>query len=103
MALIEQGTINQSTARKQVLPEMWSSGRDARAIVDEKGLAQISDPAIIEASVDKVLAENDDLLQRYLDGNHKVLNALFGKIMGAMRGQGDPAVVRRTLMDKLEN
>ena len=102
LTLIEQGTINQSTARKQVLPQMWSTGADARDIVEDRGLAQISDPAAIEASVDKVLAENDDLLQRYLGGNEKVLNALFGKIMGAMRGKADPAIVRRVLLDKLE-
>ena len=101
LTLVQQGTINQSTARKKVLPEMWSSGKDARAIVDERGLAQISDPAIIEASVDKVLAQNDDMLQRYLGGNEKVLNALFGKIMGELRGKGDPGIVRRVLLDKL--
>jgi len=103
LALIEQGTINQSTARKQVLPEMWSTGADARDIVEDRGLAQVSDPAIIEASVEKALAENDELLQRYLSGNEKVLNALFGKIMGAMRGKADPAVVRGVLLDKLES
>ena len=43
------------------------------------------------------------MLQRYLGGNEKVLNALFGKIMGELRGKGDPAVVRRVLMDELEN
>ena len=101
--LVQQGSINQSTARKQVLPRMWSSGADARAIVDAKGLAQISDQAVIAASVSKVLAENDDMLQRFLAGNNKVLNALFGKIMGELRGKGDPAVVRRVLMDELEN
>jgi len=101
LTLVQQGTINQSTARKKVLPEMWSSGNNARAIVDERGLAQISDPVIIEASVDKVLAQNDDMLQRYLGGNEKVLNALFGKIMGELRGKGDPSIVRRVLLDKL--
>ena len=101
LTLVQRGTINQSSARKKVLPEMWATGKDAGAIVEERGLAQISDPALIEASVDKVLAQNDTLLQRYLGGNEKVLNALFGKIMGEMRGKGDPAVVRRVLLDKL--
>ena len=102
LTLVQQGTINQSTARKQVLPAMWSSGADARAIVDEKNLAQISDQSVIAATVNKVLGENDDMLQRYLGGNQKVLNALFGKIMGELRGKGDPAVVRRVLMDTIE-
>ncbi len=103
LTLVQQGAINQSTARKQVLPAMWSSGKDARAIVDAKGLAQISDQSVIAASVDKALGENDDMLQRYLGGNQKVLNALLGKIMGELRGKGDPAVVRSVLLDKLED
>ena len=102
LTLVQQGTINQSTARKQALPAMWSSGADARAIVDEQGLAQISDQDLIAAAVSKVLGENDDMLQRFLGGNKKVLNALFGKIMGELRGKGDPAVVRRLLMDTIE-
>ena len=103
LSLIQEGKINQSTARKKVLPEMWKTGKHARAIVDAGGLAQISDTFVIEASADKVLAQNDDMVQRYLGGNEKVLNALFGKIMGELRGKGDPAVVRRVLLDKLEN
>ena len=81
---------------------MWTSGKDAATIVDEKGLAQISDPAIIQTIVDKVLFENDNMVQRFLGGNDKVLNALFGKIMGEMRGKGDPAIVRRVLLQRLE-
>ena len=103
LSLVQEGKINASTARKKVLPEMWKKGKDARAIVDESGLAQISDTSVIEASADKVLTENDDMVQRYLSGNEKVLNALFGKIMGEMRGKGDPAVVRRVLLEKLDN
>ena len=102
LELVQRGTINQSTARKNILPEMWTSGKDAATIVDEKGLAQISDPAIIETIVDKVLFENDNMVQRFLGGNDKVLNALFGKIMGEMRGKGDPAIVRRVLLQRLE-
>ncbi len=101
LALVQAGTINQSTARKQVLPEMWMSGKDARQIVDERGLAQVSDAALIGDIVDKVLADNDELVARYLAGNDKVINALFGRIMGALRGKGDPAVVRRALTEKL--
>ncbi len=103
LSLVQEGTINPSTARKKVLPEMWKSGKSARAIVDEGGLAQISDTSVIEASAEKVLAANDDMVQRYLGGNEKVLNALFGKIMGEMRGKGDPAIVREALLSRLEN
>jgi aspartyl-tRNA(Asn)/glutamyl-tRNA(Gln) amidotransferase subunit B len=100
--LVESGTINANTARKNVLPEMWDKGTNAQKIVDDKGLAQISDPAVIAEKVDEALAQNGDMVQRYLDGNDKVINALFGKTMGALRGKGDPAVVRRILQEKLD-
>ena len=103
LALIEKGIINQNTARKKVLTEMWSGGRAAETIVEEKGLAQISDPAVIGAKVDKVIAENDTMVQRLLAGNNKVMNALFGKIMGEMRGKGDPKIVRQILQQKLDS
>ena len=103
LRLIQEGKINPSTARKKVLPEMWKTSKNARAIVDDGGLAQISDTSLIETSAERVLAENDDMVARYLSGNKKVLNALFGKIMGEMRGKGDPAIVRRVLLAKLDS
>lgn len=103
LSLVEKGTINQSTARKKVLSEMWDNGKDAQTIVDEKGLAQVSDPALIAEKVETVLTENDKLVQSILSGNDKAINALFGKVMGAMRGSGDPKVVRQVLNDKLDS
>ncbi len=102
LALIENGTINQGTARKSVFSEMWETGKDAQTIVDEKNLAQISDTSVIEETVAKVIAENDALVQKFLDGNDKLINAIFGKIMGAMRGKGDPKIVRQILQSKLD-
>jgi len=100
--LVTNGTINANTARKKVLPVMWDEGKDAQAIVDEKGLAQISDPAIIEEKVNEAMVQNEDMVQRYIDGNDKVINAIFGKAMGALRGKGDPKVVRQILQQKLD-
>ncbi len=103
LMLIQKGTINQSTARKKVVSEMWDTGKTAQAIVEEKGLAQVSDTGLITEKVEKVMGENDDLVQSLLGGNDKVMNALFGKIMGEMRGKGDPKVVREVLQQKLED
>ena len=101
LALVQDGVINQSTARKRVLPAMWETGKHARAIVDEQGLAQVSDTSLIGEAVDSVLRANDDMVQRYLAGNEKVVNAIFGRIMGELRGQGDPRAVRQILTERL--
>lgn len=103
LALVEKNTINPSIARKKVLTEMWTSGQAAQAIVEEKGLEQISNPEVISAKVGKVIAENDKMVQKLLAGNSKVMNALFGKIMGEMRGKGDPRIVRQMLQEKLDS
>ncbi len=103
LSLVQEGVINQSTARKQVLPAMWETGKEARAIVDQRGLAQVSDAGLIGETVDQVFSANGDMVERYLGGNEKVINAIFGRIMGALRGKGDPAIVREILLERLEN
>ncbi len=102
LTLVQNGAINQSTARKKALAEMWNTGKTAREIVDEKGLAQISDPDIIDAAIEKVIANNQDLVQRLLDGNDKVINALFGRVMGELRGKAEPSLARKILQSKID-
>ncbi|MEO1290734.1 MAG: Asp-tRNA(Asn)/Glu-tRNA(Gln) amidotransferase GatCAB subunit B, partial [Chloroflexota bacterium] len=103
LMLVEEGTINATTARKKVLPVMWSEGKDAQQIVDDEGLAQVSDTSIISEKVQEAVDNNPDMVQKYLDGNENVINAIFGRVMGALRGQGDPKVVRQVLTEKLES
>jgi len=100
--LVEKGTINPATARKDVLPEMFDTGQTADVIVEARGLAQISDPALIAEKVTEAIAANPDMVQKYLEGNEKLLNALFGKTMGALRGKGDPKIVRDMLQEQLD-
>ena len=99
--LVEKGTINAATARKDVLPLVWETGDDPAKIVEQKGLAQVSDPDLIGKVLDEVMAGNQDAVQSYLGGREQAANALFGKAMGQLKGKGDPAVVRQLLSDKL--
>lgn len=100
--LVENGTINPATARKKVMPAVWETGADPAAVVEEKGLAQISDENVIAEKVDEAISANQDMVDKYLDGNDKVINAIFGRTMGLLRGKGDPAVVRQVLQEKLD-
>jgi len=99
--LVDEGTINANTARKKVLNEMWENGTDAKSIVEKQGLAQVSDPAVIGEKIDQVLANDPKTVQSYLDGKEKLFNALVGKVMSAMRGKANPAVVNQVLAEKL--
>jgi aspartyl-tRNA(Asn)/glutamyl-tRNA(Gln) amidotransferase subunit B len=99
--LVDGGTINKATG-VTVLEEMFDTGADPQAIVDAKGLAQISDTSAIEAAVDQMLAENPAWLAEYLGGKDKLFGPMMGKVMGILKGQGNPAVVREVMAKMLD-
>ncbi len=101
--LVEDKTINATTARKKVLPIMWDEGKSAKAIVADENLAQVSDTSLISEKVHEAIDANGDMVQKYLDGNENVINAIFGRVMGSLRGQGDPSVVRQVLTERLNS
>lgn len=98
--LVDDRVINKATAT-DVLNEMWETGADPAQIVETKGLAQVSDTGAIESAVQGVLDANADMVSRYVAGEDKLMGPLMGKVMAAMKGKGDPAVVREVLTSKL--
>lgn len=100
--LVESGQINAATARADVLPVIWESGQDAEAIVKDKGLAQVSDTSLISDNVAQAMERNPDMVQKYINGEEKVFNALFGQVMGALKGKANPTVVKNVLKAALE-
>jgi aspartyl-tRNA(Asn)/glutamyl-tRNA(Gln) amidotransferase subunit B len=101
---IADGTVSHSGA-KQVLDVLWSSAGNVVAFVDaiieEKGLKQMSDTGELEAIIDTVLASNDKSVEEYKAGNAKAFNALVGQAMKATKGKGNPAQVNELLKKKL--
>ena len=102
VSMVGSGAINNNTA-VSVLATMWDSGDKASVIVEREGLAQVSDTSAIATVVDQVIAENPDLVQKYLDGNEKMFQALFGPVMKAMKGKGNPQTIREILQQRLES
>jgi aspartyl-tRNA(Asn)/glutamyl-tRNA(Gln) amidotransferase subunit B len=82
---------------------MFASGRSARQIVEERGLAQISDAAALERIVAQVLDENPEQVSRYLDGKVQIIGWLMGQVMKATRGKANPQAVRELLEAQLED
>lgn len=90
LELQKEGTISGKIA-KQVLEEMFASGKGARQIVQEKGLVQISDTAALGKIVDEVLAANPNVVEDYRNGKEKALGFLVGQVMKATGGKPTPA------------
>lgn len=98
--LIADATINGKIA-KEVLEAMMDTGRDALAIVEERGLRQVTDTGAIDAAVDAVLAANPDKLAEYKGGKEKLFGFFVGQVMKAMAGKGNPALVNDALKKKI--
>ncbi len=101
IALVEGGVINLNTGR-EVLDEMTATGREARAIVEEKGLAQISDEEALLQVIEQVLDENPTQVAQYLGGKEQVAGWLMGQVMKATQGKANPQRVRPLLVEALE-
>jgi aspartyl-tRNA(Asn)/glutamyl-tRNA(Gln) amidotransferase subunit B len=101
IGLVEDNSINTNTG-KEVLAEMFASGHSARQIVEERGLAQISDAAALEKIVAQVLNENPEQVHKYLDGKTQIIGWLMGQVMKATRGKANPQMVQTSLQEQLE-
>ena len=94
--LMADGTINGRLA-KEVFEEMVASGEDASAVVERKGLRQVTDTGAIDAAVASVLAANGEKLTEYRSGKDKLFGFFVGQVMKAMAGKGNPVLVNEAL------
>jgi len=98
--LIADGTISGRIA-KEVFAEMVETGAEPRAIVERKGLRQVSDAAAIAAAVAAVLAREADKVAQYRAGRDKLFGYFVGQVMRATAGKANPALVNQILRQKL--
>jgi aspartyl-tRNA(Asn)/glutamyl-tRNA(Gln) amidotransferase subunit B len=97
---IADNTISNNAA-KQVFEAMWNGEGEVDAIIDAKGLKQVSDTGAIEAIIDEVLAANVAMVEEFKAGKEKAFNALVGQAMKASKGKANPAQVNEVLKKKL--
>ena len=101
IARIGDGTISNNGAR-QVFDALWAGeDQSVDALIDAKGLKQLSDSGELEPIVDAVLAANPKSVEEYRAGKDKAFNALVGQAMKATKGKGNPAQVGEWLKKKL--
>ncbi len=99
--LIDEGAISGKMA-KEVFAAMTETGEGPQAIIEAKGLKQISDASELEAMVEKVLAENPDNVEKYKAGKKKVFGFFVGQVMKMTKGQANPRMVNEILKKRLD-
>jgi aspartyl-tRNA(Asn)/glutamyl-tRNA(Gln) amidotransferase subunit B len=100
IARIHDGTISNSAAKK-VMDELWNGSGEVDAIIEAKGLKQMSDSGTLEKIIDEVLAANADNVAQFKAGKEKAFNALVGQAMKASKGKANPQQVNDMLRQKL--
>ena len=100
LVLESQGVINTATA-KSVFAEMYNTGKSAKAIIEEKGLNQITDSSEIEEAVSQALAANPQAIADFKKGKETALKFLVGQVMRATRGRANPQLANELLEKKL--
>ncbi|MEX6725506.1 Asp-tRNA(Asn)/Glu-tRNA(Gln) amidotransferase subunit GatB [Parapedomonas caeni] len=100
LALIADGTLSGRLA-KDVFEIMLETGKGAAAVVEERGLKQVSDTGAIEAVIAKILADNPSEVEAYKGGKDKLFGFFVGQTMKAMAGKANPAVVNELLKKAL--
>ncbi len=102
ISMLEANEINQGTA-KMVLEEIFQDGGAAEAIIESRGLRQITDQVLIAGWVSKILAENPKELTAYKTGKEGIANWFFGQVMRLAKDKADPKAIRTELEKQLKN
>lgn len=98
--LISDGTISSKIAKK-VFKELVENGGDAKKIVEEKGLVQISDASALVPMITEILDNNEQSIIDYKNGKDRAIGFLVGQIMKATRGKANPQMVNKILLEEI--
>ena len=99
--LIDEGTISGKQG-KDVLVEMFGTGKSASAIVQERGLIQVSDTGEIDRVIEEVIAASPKQLEQYRTGKESLFGFFVGQVMKASKGKANPKIVNERLRQKLK-
>jgi aspartyl-tRNA(Asn)/glutamyl-tRNA(Gln) amidotransferase subunit B len=87
---------------KDVLVDMFKTGKSAQAIIEEKGLVQLSDTGEIDSLIDEVIEANPDQVASYRGGKEALFGFFVGQVIKASKGKANPKIVNQRLMAKLK-
>ncbi|MDQ2695528.1 MAG: Asp-tRNA(Asn)/Glu-tRNA(Gln) amidotransferase subunit GatB [Pseudomonadota bacterium] len=98
---IQDQTISGKIA-KEVFEAMWAGEGDADAVIDRRGLRQITDSGALESVIDRIIAANPQQLAQYRAGRDKLMGFFVGQVMKATQGKANPQQVNALLQKKLK-
>jgi aspartyl-tRNA(Asn)/glutamyl-tRNA(Gln) amidotransferase subunit B len=101
LKLVDERIISGKIA-KSVFGEMWETNKDARNIVQKKGLTQIKDENKITEVVCRVIEENPNVVEKYKKGKKNVMGFLAGQVMKYTKGKANPQLVNKILLERLK-
>ena len=99
--LVDEGNISGKQA-KDVLVEMFASGKTAAVVIAERGLVQVSDTGEIDRVIDEVMTASPNQLEQYRSGKEALFGFFVGQVMKASKGKANPKVVNERLREKLK-
>jgi aspartyl-tRNA(Asn)/glutamyl-tRNA(Gln) amidotransferase subunit B len=99
--VIDEGKISGKQA-KDVLVEMFATGKPAATVIEERGLVQVSDTGEIDRVIDEVIAASPNQLEQYRSGKETLFGFFVGQVMKASKGKANPKIVNERLREKLK-
>ena len=102
ISLIEKGTISNNIGKQILIEDMITNGEKASAIVERKGLSQISDEGAIKAIVQKIVEANPQQVEAYRNGKTNLLGFFVGQVMKETKGRANPKTVNELVKSFLE-
>ncbi len=98
--LIQEGTISGKMA-KEVSEEMYRTGKAPEAIIEEKGLVQITDEVALAETIAEIIEKNPEQVAQYRAGKEKVFGFFVGQVMKATQGKANPQLINDLLKKML--
>ena len=99
--LIEAGTISGKMA-KDLIQDMYKTGKAPRTIIEEKGMVQITDEGALGQVIDGIIAASPDQLAQYRSGKDKLFGFFVGQVMKITQGKANPQLINELLKKKLD-
>ena len=102
ISLIEKGTISNNIGKQILVEDMITNGDKASAVVEKKGLSQISDEGAIKEIVKKIVDANPNQVEAYKNGKTNLLGFFVGQVMKETKGRANPKTVNELVREMLE-